>query len=287
MNEAPHLENRPVARPRQNNPHRYARAASQNINKPDRPSRSPQHQQRHKSHQVVDPSTNLFVNYLPSYFSDIDLRNLFSNFGQIITSKIMVNLQTGESKCYGFVRLANLQQAQNAISTLNGMQFGHKRLLVKYAESKEKNDPVSDLIYIKQIPVEILPQQIAQLFAPYGKLVEVVPHMLDNIDPNVWRCFVRFDSIESATNAIFEMNNKIILPNTKPIHVRFAEPNCIPCSNMPNNFQAMQYNLNMINFGAIQGFQGQIQQPNNPIPVPSQPIDEIDENNLLPSFLTF
>ena len=56
------------------------------------------------------------------------LQALFEQFGEVTSSKVIMDRETGRSKCYGFVRLANLQQAQNAISTLNGMQFGHTPL---------------------------------------------------------------------------------------------------------------------------------------------------------------
>ncbi|OHT12700.1 hypothetical protein TRFO_17421 [Tritrichomonas foetus] len=262
----------PVARPRQFQPHK-TRAFSQLIDKPSHPQQS---HHRPLSHHV-DPTTNLFVNYLPAYYGDTDLRNLVAPYGQIICSKIMVNLETGESKCFGFVRLANLQQAQNAITALNGMQLGHKRLLVKYAESKEKNDPESDLIYVKQIPLMMNQTDIAQLFSPFGHLVQVVPHMIDNIDPTVWRCFIRFDSIESAASAIFEMNNKIIVMDSKPIHVRFADPNCIP--NVQNTLNYYGQFNNAMN--------GSVHHLNNNVNnhAQTQRLDEIDEAMLLPSFL--
>lgn len=206
------------------------------------------------SHQI-NPCTNLFVNYLPPEFTDADLRKLFAPYGHIICSKVMVNLETGESKCFGFVRLENLADAQNAISSLNGMQVGRKRLLVKYAESKEKPDPESDLIYIKQIPIQINKDDIANLFAPYGKILQIVPHNID-INPYVWRCFVRYETIHSASKAIEEMNNKIVIPDTKPLYVRYAETTCIP------NHTNVLYPENQ-----------------------TSEIDEIDEKMLLPSFL--
>lgn len=248
----------PVARPRENYA-RKQRCASQYIDKNNstklRPHKYNNKRQYAKSN-IVDPSTNLFVNYLPSSFDDNDLRNLFSPYGQIVTSKIMVNLETGESKCFGFVRLATLEQAQHAIEDLNGKHLGYKRLLVKYAESKEKNDTESNLIYIKQMPVSIDTNTVAQLFAPYGNLVQVVPHMIDSNDPSVYRCYVRYDSIKSASKAIFEMNNKIIVPGTKPIHVRYADPHCVR-----NSIDLIDTTWD------------------------SHKLDEIDEKMLLPNFL--
>lgn len=250
--------NIPIARPRQNYIHKQ-RCSSQYVNKnnskQNRRSINNKKRQYAKSN-IVDPTTNLFVNYLPSSFDDADLRNLFLPYGQIVCSKIMVNLDTGESKCFGFVRLATLEQAQNAIEALNGKHLGYKRLLVKYAQSKEKNDTESNLIYIKQIPITVDTSAVAQLFAPYGSLVQVVPHMIDQLDPSVYRCYVRYDSINSASKAIVEMNNKIILPGTKPIHVRYADTHCVR-----NSTDLIDTTWD------------------------SRDLDEIDEKTLLPNFL--
>lgn len=250
--------NIPVARPRQNYARKqrcYSQYIDKNNSKQNRKSMKNNKRQFAKSN-IVDPSTNLFVNYLPPSFDDVDLRNLFSPYGQIVCSKIMVNLQTGESKCFGFVRLATLEQAQNAIEALNGKHLGYKRLLVKYAESKEKIDTESNLIYVKQIPITVDTNNVAQLFAPYGNLVQVIPHMIDNNDPSVYRCYVRYDSIPSASKAIVEMNNKIIVPGTKPIHVRYADPHCIR-----NSIDLIDTTWD------------------------SHELDEIDEKMLLPNFL--
>jgi hypothetical protein len=44
---------------------------------------------------------NVFVKYLPSDLSDQDFYKLFSPFGEIISSKIMVDQSTGKSLGYG------------------------------------------------------------------------------------------------------------------------------------------------------------------------------------------
>lgn len=190
--------------------------------------------QRSESQQIcqsaapINPSTNLFINYLPPFYTDADLRALCAPYGEIHSSKIMINLETGESKCFGFVKFATLAQAQDAIENLDGRVIHNKRLLVKYASSKEKAGRESFVVYIKQIPNTLNEQSIVELFKAYGPIAAVIPHMVDPIDPTVWRCFVQYGSVETARAAVSEMNNKVVVEGTRPIHVCFGDPQMLP-----------------------------------------------------------
>jgi ELAV like protein 2/3/4 len=169
----------------------------------------------------------------------------------------MINLETGQSKCFGFVRFAELSEAQAAIHGLNGRPIGGKRLLAKYAESREKASHASPMIYIKRLPVAVDQEQVEQLFARFGDIVDVTSHVLDSIDPQFWRCAIQYSTIEAATQAVGDMNNQIILDGSRPIHVRFAD----------------QTKMN-----------GPAPVRGGPLPVPAL-IDDEDPRHLLPSFL--
>ena len=171
--------------------------------------------------QNIEPSTNIFINYIPSEFTEPDLKALCAPFGNIICCKIMINLETGESRCFGFVRFETLDQAQNAIRELNGKIIGNKVLLVKYAQSKEKVETISKTIYIKYIPSDIDQNYIYQLFAHYGTITNI--QSLIRPENNNWRCFIQYADVISATEAIASMNNQKILVNSKPIHVHYAD----------------------------------------------------------------
>lgn len=185
-------------------------------------------QNAQKKKQIIDtiePCTNVFINYIPSSFTENDLRKLCSQYGDIICSKVMINLETGQSKCFGFVRFATLKQAQEAIKELNGKQIGTKRLLAKYAESTEKHEKVSNIIYIKRLPKTIDINYVGLIFSNFGQIIEIIPHLIDSLDPQFWRCFIRYISFEAASKAISSMNNQIIVNSSRPIHVRYADEN--------------------------------------------------------------
>ena len=171
----------------------------------------------------ITPSTNVFVNYIPPDFTEADLRALCSEYGTIVASKIMINLETGESRCFGFVRFETLEQAEKAIKGLDGREIGNKWLLAKYAESHEKKEKASNTVYVKRLPMSVTVEDVYRMFSQFGRIVDTIPHWMENIDPQYWRCFVKFNTFQEATAAISAMNNQIVAPNTRPIHARFAD----------------------------------------------------------------
>lgn len=90
-----------------------------------------------KTIQAKGPAgANLFVLGIPENYGDLDLGNLFSNFGTVVSSKVQVDIQTGTSKGFGFVSFDNVTSSQAAISSMDGFMLGAKRLQVRV----KKND---------------------------------------------------------------------------------------------------------------------------------------------------
>jgi RNA recognition motif-containing protein len=163
------------------------------------------------------------VNYLPAEFTEPDMCALCAEFGTILCSKIMINLETGQSKCFGFVRFSSLAEAHAGIQGLNGRQIGLKRLLAKYAESHEKQERASTMLYVKRLPVAVSQSDVVELFSRFGEIQSLTPHILDAADHQFWRCVIRFGSVAAAAAALTAMNNQIIAPDTRPIHVGYAD----------------------------------------------------------------
>ncbi len=120
-------------------------------------------------------ATNLFVNYLPPEVDDAALRALFDKFGPIDNCKVLVDLATGQSKCFGFVKFRTREQAEAAIANMSGAKLAGygptaKTLVVKFAETT--NDSIgtpSNNLYVKNLPLHITTTELEGLFAPYGK----------------------------------------------------------------------------------------------------------------------
>jgi CUG-BP- and ETR3-like factor len=78
------------------------------------------------------PGANLFVYHIPPTFTDADLAATFQPFGALVSAKVYVDRNTGESKGFGFVSYDNATSAEAAISHMNGFQIGSKRLKVQH-----------------------------------------------------------------------------------------------------------------------------------------------------------
>ena len=80
-------------------------------------------------------NANLYIAYLPKTYAQADLEAMFRPFGTIITSKILIDTETGLSRGVGFVRYDKHAEAQAAISALNGKVLPgcSQPILVKFA----------------------------------------------------------------------------------------------------------------------------------------------------------
>jgi len=81
----------------------------------------------------------LFVAGLPSDFDDTDLKEMFELYGEIASSKLVVDRETGKSKGFGFVDMPNKTEAQETIEALDGAGIKGKKIVVKEAEEKPRN----------------------------------------------------------------------------------------------------------------------------------------------------
>ncbi len=78
----------------------------------------------------------LFVAGLPYDMDDAELEEFFEKFGTVTSVKVAMDRETGKSKGFAFVEMANAQEAKEAIEGLNDLPIGKKVLVVKEAEEK-------------------------------------------------------------------------------------------------------------------------------------------------------
>jgi RNA recognition motif-containing protein len=79
---------------------------------------------------------NLFVANIDRTVKDDALRALFSEFGEVVSVKIVGDKYTGESKGFGFVEMRDDNQALVAIKKLTNANFFGKNLVVSKARPK-------------------------------------------------------------------------------------------------------------------------------------------------------
>jgi RNA recognition motif-containing protein len=80
---------------------------------------------------------NIFVAKLSRSTTSGDLQELFERYGEVSSSKVVIDRETGNSKGYGFVEMPDDSEAREAISDLNETNFDDSEIVVKEARPKE------------------------------------------------------------------------------------------------------------------------------------------------------
>jgi RNA recognition motif-containing protein len=79
----------------------------------------------------------LYVGNLTFNASEDQVRDLFSQYGTPDSVRLITDRDTGRAKGFGFVEFSNDQEARNAMSALNGQDFGGRPLTVNEARPME------------------------------------------------------------------------------------------------------------------------------------------------------
>src|SRR6266481_7445164 len=78
----------------------------------------------------------LYVGNLPFDTSEDDLHQLFSAHGQIVSAKLITDMETGRSRGFGFVEMSTEDEAKAAIEKMNKAKVGDRELTVNEARPR-------------------------------------------------------------------------------------------------------------------------------------------------------
>jgi RNA recognition motif-containing protein len=81
-------------------------------------------------------SKNLYVGNLPFQTTTDDLRDLFAQYGNVKSSQVVMDRESGRSRGFGFVEMND--GAEAAIEALNGKEFQGRSLAVNEARPREE-----------------------------------------------------------------------------------------------------------------------------------------------------
>ena len=80
---------------------------------------------------------NIYVANLGSNVNDESLRELFKDFGDVSSAKVIVDKFSSQSRGFGFVEMSDENAAQKAVKELNGIMVDGKSIKVTEAKPKE------------------------------------------------------------------------------------------------------------------------------------------------------
>lgn len=87
-------------------------------------------------------SKNLYVGNLPFQATADDLREAFGQYGSVTAAQVVADRETGRSRGFGFVEMAD--GGDEAIASLNGAEFQGRALTVNEARPREERRPAGD-----------------------------------------------------------------------------------------------------------------------------------------------
>lgn len=87
---------------------------------------------------------NIYVANLNYRLNDEDLKQIFVEYGEVQTAKVIKDMATGRSRGFGFVEMPNREEAESAIENLNGAEVDGKQLVVNEARPKKPSNFKND-----------------------------------------------------------------------------------------------------------------------------------------------
>ena len=86
-------------------------------------------------------AAKLYVGNLPYGVGDADLEAMFAPHGTVQSAQVIMDRDTGRSKGFGFVEMGSGQEAQTAITAMNGKELEGRKLTVNEARPREERRP--------------------------------------------------------------------------------------------------------------------------------------------------
>ncbi len=87
---------------------------------------------------------NIYVGNLNYNLSEEELNEVFSEYGEVVSVKIVKDRETGRAKGFGFVEMANEDEGEKAVEELDGAEVKGRNMKVNKARPKPERPERSD-----------------------------------------------------------------------------------------------------------------------------------------------
>jgi RNA recognition motif-containing protein len=81
---------------------------------------------------------NMYVSNLGFQVTDEELKTLFTRYGEVTSAKVIMDRETGRSRGFGFVEMAD-KAAEEAMKELDGTQLDGRSITISKAKPKTDN----------------------------------------------------------------------------------------------------------------------------------------------------
>ena len=83
---------------------------------------------------------NIFVGNLNYSITEDDLKEIFEEYGELSSVKLITDKFTGRSKGFGFVEMSDAEEAKKAIEELNGAEVEGRSMVVNESIEKKRDN---------------------------------------------------------------------------------------------------------------------------------------------------
>ena len=83
---------------------------------------------------------NIYVGNLSYKIEEAELKEVFEEYGEVTSVKIITDKYSGRSKGFGFIEMTNEDEAKKAIEELNGKEFDGRQVVVNIARPRRTDD---------------------------------------------------------------------------------------------------------------------------------------------------
>ncbi|GAB6032477.1 hypothetical protein CHUAL_011108 [Chamberlinius hualienensis] len=164
--------------------------------------------------------TNLYIRALPENTTDKDLVSLCSRFGQIISTKAILDKNTNKCKGYGFVDFESPQAAEAAVKALQAQGIQAQMAKVNWQRSQQEQDPTN--LYIANLPIYMTESELESMLNPCGTVIST-RILRDASSQSRGVGFARMESKEKCEHIINLFNGKLLPGCKEPLLVKFAD----------------------------------------------------------------
>ena len=85
-------------------------------------------------------STSIYVGNLSYSVNEESLSEIFGAFGSVVSTKIVMDMNTGRSKGFGFVEMSSAEEANKAIKELDNAEINDRNVKVNLAKPREERE---------------------------------------------------------------------------------------------------------------------------------------------------
>ena len=151
----------------------------------------------------LEDEVGLTIENVSTQISGDQLRQMLEGFGDVKRYSIIA-APPGITVYKAEVYFSNKEQADEAISNLNGHQLAGEKILVQYLTMTAKKTSTETFgVYVGKIPKALLKPELEQIFAKYGRISKVY----FNSEKKYAYAYVNYFKLEDAKAAL-DMNNR-------------------------------------------------------------------------------